>query len=75
MCLDFIGMNEVAIGQNHMEVIPQPVEVKSLDGTFQLTAQTKIVVPSCLKSKVGLAFRMEKIDDSDSTFLNEPLIV
>lgn len=36
--------------------------------------RAKVVIPSCLKSKAGLAFRMGKIDDRDSTFLNGQLI-
>ena len=36
--------------------------------------RTKVVIPSCLKNKVGLAFCMGKIDDRDSTFLNGHLI-
>ncbi|MDP4201069.1 MAG: putative Ig domain-containing protein [Bacteroidota bacterium] len=36
--------------------------------------RAKVVIPSALKNKVGLAFCMGKIDDLDSTFVNGQLI-
>jgi len=36
--------------------------------------RVKVVIPSRLKNKVGIAFCMGKIDDSDSTFLNGQLL-
>jgi len=48
LCLSLIltGMTELVTGQNNKDLLPQPVEVKSHAGTFQLTAKTKIVIPS-----------------------------
>lgn len=48
LCLSLIlaGMTELVTSQNNKDLLPQPVEVKSHAGTFQLTAKTKIVIPS-----------------------------
>jgi len=48
LCLSLIliGIQESVTGQNYKNLLPKPVEVKSLAGTFQLTPKTKIVIPA-----------------------------
>jgi hexosaminidase len=45
LCLILAGVEVPVTGQNVKDLVPQPVEAKSLAGTFQLTAKTKIVIP------------------------------
>ncbi len=40
-----IGGNSV-LGQEHLSLIPQPVEVSSQSGTFSLSVKTKIIIPA-----------------------------
>jgi len=45
-CLSvLIGGNSV-LGQSHLSLIPQPVEVSSQSGTFSLSVKTHIIIPS-----------------------------
>ncbi|MDP4201068.1 MAG: family 20 glycosylhydrolase [Bacteroidota bacterium] len=46
LCLILAGVEVPVAGQNVKNLVPQPVEAKSLAGAFQLTAKTKIVVPA-----------------------------
>jgi len=40
------GKCNLLFSQMTVSLIPQPVEIKSLSGTFQLTEKTKVVIPS-----------------------------
>ncbi len=42
----FLGKNNIVFSQNCKTLLPAPVQVKSLEGNFQLLSKTKIVVPS-----------------------------
>ncbi len=42
----FLGKSNIVFSQNCKTLLPVPVQVKSLDGNFQLSSNTKIVVPS-----------------------------
>lgn len=41
-----LGQITTVSGQNYLPLIPQPVEMKSLPGTFSLSAKTSVVVPA-----------------------------
>ena len=42
----FLGKSGIVFSQNYAPLLPQPVEVKSINGNFLLSSKTKIVVPS-----------------------------
>jgi len=42
----FLGKSSTVFCQNYRSLLPQPVEVKSINGIFLLSSKTKIVVPS-----------------------------
>jgi len=44
--INFLGCSGLIFSQNKLSLIPEPVEVKILDGNFLLSSKTKIVVPA-----------------------------